>query len=78
MKTAISIPDDVFASADRLAKRLRMSRSELYARAVRQYLKECRHVGVKEKLDEVYALEAESVDPAILNAQASSIPNEEW
>ncbi len=34
MKTAISIPDDVFTSADRLAKQLRMSRSELYVRAV--------------------------------------------
>ena len=78
MKTAISIPDDIFASADRLAKRLQMSRSELYARAVQLYVTECRHTGVKEKLDELYTLEAESVDPAVLNAQAASISREEW
>jgi len=78
MKTAISIPDDIFASADRLAKRLQMSRSELYARAVQRYVTEFRHTGVKEKLDEVYGFEAESVDPAVMNAQAASIPREKW
>ncbi len=78
MKTAISIPDDIFVSADHLAKRLNMSRSELYARAIQQYIAECRLVGVKEKLDQVYASENVSVDPAVLNAQAISIPMEEW
>jgi metal-responsive CopG/Arc/MetJ family transcriptional regulator len=78
MKTAISIPDDIFSSADRLAKQLQMSRSELYARAVKRYVAECRHTGVKEKLDEVYGFEAESVDPAVMNAQAASIPREKW
>ena len=78
MKTAISIPDDIFSSADRLAKQLQMSRSELYARAVKRYVTECRHTGVKEKLDEVYGSEAESVDPAVMNAQAASIPREKW
>jgi predicted transcriptional regulator len=38
MKTAISIPDDVFAEADRLARKLNQSRSQLYARAVREYV----------------------------------------
>ena len=78
MKTAISIPDDIFASADSLAKRLQMSRSELYSHAVQRYVAECRYTGVKEKLDEVYAFEAASVDPAVLNAQAASISAEEW
>jgi metal-responsive CopG/Arc/MetJ family transcriptional regulator len=78
MKTAISIPDDVFVSADRLAKRLHMSRSELYARAVKQYVVEHRHAGVKEKLDQIYASENASIDSAVLIAQAASIPSEEW
>jgi len=78
MKTAISIPDDVFVSADSLAKRLHMSRSELYARAVQQYVAEWRHAGVKEKLDQVYASENSSIDSAVLNAQAASIPGDEW
>jgi len=78
MKTAISIPDDIFISADYLAKRLNMSRSELYTHAIRQYVAECRHAGVKEKLDQVYASENSSIDPALSNAQAISIPVEEW
>ena len=78
MKTAISIPDDIFVSADRLAKRLHMSRSELYAHAVQQYVVEYRHAGVKEKLDQIYASENTSIDSAVLFAQAASIPSEEW
>jgi metal-responsive CopG/Arc/MetJ family transcriptional regulator len=38
MKTAVSIPDDLFAEADALAKQQRRSRSGLYARALREYL----------------------------------------
>jgi hypothetical protein len=38
MKTAISIPDDVFDLAEAAAKRLKMSRSELYSRAVQAFL----------------------------------------
>ena len=38
MKTAISIPDDVFEDAERLARRLGHSRSQLYSRAVREFV----------------------------------------
>jgi predicted transcriptional regulator len=38
VKTAVSIPDDVFEAAERLAKRLNMARSALHAEAVAQYL----------------------------------------
>jgi len=38
MNTAVSIPDDVFQGAERLAQRSRKSRSELYADAVREYI----------------------------------------
>src|SRR5574340_1325902 len=38
MKIAISIPDDVFTDADRLAGELSQSRSQLYSRAVREYV----------------------------------------
>lgn len=42
MKTAISVPDDLFAQADRLARRSRRSRSEVYSAALREYV--ARHV----------------------------------
>jgi antitoxin MazE6 len=38
MKTAVSLPDELFALADKLAAERGMSRSELYARALRAYL----------------------------------------
>jgi metal-responsive CopG/Arc/MetJ family transcriptional regulator len=38
MKTAISIPDDLFVLADQFAKNFGMSRSEFYATAVRAFI----------------------------------------
>jgi predicted transcriptional regulator len=38
MKTAISVPDDLFAKVDRLAKRSQRSRSEVYSAALREYV----------------------------------------
>ena len=38
MKTAVSVPDDLFAQADRLAKRSSLSRSEVYSAALREYV----------------------------------------
>jgi metal-responsive CopG/Arc/MetJ family transcriptional regulator len=38
MKTAISVPDDLFEQAERLARRLKKSRSQLYAEALAEYL----------------------------------------
>jgi predicted transcriptional regulator len=43
MKTAVSIPDDVFAGAERLARRTKRSRSDIYTEAVREYV--ARHSG---------------------------------
>jgi metal-responsive CopG/Arc/MetJ family transcriptional regulator len=37
MKVAISLPDDVFAEGEVLARRLSISRSKLYARALEEY-----------------------------------------
>ena len=38
MKTAVSIPDDVFASAEKLAHRTKLSRSDIYSAAIREYI----------------------------------------
>ena len=38
MKTAISLPDDLFLQADQLARELGLSRSELYAQALRSFV----------------------------------------
>lgn len=39
MKTAISVPDQLFHEADQLAKHLGKSRSQLYSQAVQEYLR---------------------------------------
>lgn len=38
MKTAVSIPDDVFEEAERLASDLQTSRSQLYSRAIKEFV----------------------------------------
>jgi hypothetical protein len=38
MKVAVSVPDSVFAEAEALAKRMELSRSKLYARALDAYV----------------------------------------
>jgi predicted transcriptional regulator len=55
MKTAISIPDDVFADAEELAKALKVSRSRLYSRAVREYVARHGTEQVTETLDALFA-----------------------
>jgi len=51
MKTAISIPDDVFEAAEELARRSGQTRSGLYSRAVREYLARHAPGRVTEALD---------------------------
>ncbi len=38
MKTAVSIPDSVFSDAEKLARRLKKSRSQIYAEALRDFI----------------------------------------
>lgn len=78
MKTAISIPDDVFDSADRLARKLKLSRSQLYVKAIEEFVTEHARLSVREKLDQVYATEAPLLDPAVARAQSAAIGREDW
>ena len=80
MKTAISIPDSMFNAAERLAKRLGISRSELYQRAVISYIERHRADGVTESLDALYESEGISgeLDPVIEHLQGASIVKEDW
>ncbi len=80
MKTAISIPDRLFEAAERLARRLGMSRSELYSKAVSQFIEENHASGVRERLDAVYESDPESsqMDPLMTRLQIASLPEEDW
>ena len=78
MKTAISIPDEVFESADELAQRLGISRSELYATAVAEYLAKFRSEDITARLNEVYATENSELPAEVRRAQARSIGTSGW
>ena len=79
MKTAVSLPDELFLSANDLAKEQGMSRSELYAVALAEYLAKHRDADVTTKLNEVLADESSGVDPALRTAQARSVGSgEKW
>ena len=78
MKTAISIPEPVFRSAEALARRLRMSRSQLYAKAVAEFVARHRRSELTKQLNEVYSDIDNSLDAGTLELQLRSLPDEEW
>lgn len=78
MKIAISIPDTIFEAAERLARRLGKSRSELYAEAVSEYLAEHRTDEVTEKLNAVYAGHNSSLEPGLQKTQIDRLSEEDW
>jgi metal-responsive CopG/Arc/MetJ family transcriptional regulator len=78
MKTAISIPNNIFEQAESLARKLKISRSELFTEAVKVYLKENQVEDVTAKLDEVYGKADSNLDKTLLNAQTASLAKEEW
>jgi metal-responsive CopG/Arc/MetJ family transcriptional regulator len=80
MKTAISIPDPIFESAEKLAKRLGISRSQLYSDAVDALIEKYRYSGVTEHLDAVYETnpEASRLGHDLEELQSLSLAGEEW
>ena len=78
MKTAISVPDALFESADALAERLGVSRSRLYQSALAEYLAKHQARKVSERLDAVYAKRSSRLDPRLAKMQARSLRRDEW
>jgi predicted transcriptional regulator len=54
MKTAVSVPDEVFKQAERYAKRLGISRSELMTRALRRFLEDEQASAIKASYDSAF------------------------
>ncbi len=80
MKTAISLPDALFRAADRLAARLGVSRSQLYARALADYLERHDQAHVTARLDALFgpAGAGSDLDPALATAALSVLAEEDW
>lgn len=70
MKVAVSIPDEIGRAADRTAMRLGMARSQLYARAVLEFVRRAEGEDVTARLDAVYGNPQTPRDDAFANAAA--------
>ena len=79
MKTAVSVPDDLFAQVDRLARRSRRSRSEVYSAALREYVARHAPDEVTARLDAVVA-EAGDAESGDISARAArrTLESGEW
>lgn len=78
MKVAISLPDPIFSAAEKLAHRLRVSRSQLYAQAIEEYLGKRQDSLVTERLNAIYSAAQEALDPALAAAQTGAVGHEAW
>ena len=78
MKTAISVPDTVFKAADRLARKRRVSRSELYTSAIRALLEAEGDEEVTAKLNAAYADDSTSLSAELRALPARVLDAEDW
>jgi len=78
MKTAVSVPDDVFEGAERLARREGRSRSEVYSAALREYVARHSPDEVVDALDRVIAEVGDGADPFLSVASRRTLESTEW
>ncbi len=78
MKTAVSIPDEVFKEAERLVAELKTSRSELYSRAVREYVARHAPDRLTEAMNRVVEEVGSEVDELSRRAARRVLERVEW
>jgi metal-responsive CopG/Arc/MetJ family transcriptional regulator len=78
MKTAVSIPDDVFEKAERLARRMKKSRSQLFSQALAEYLARHSPDQVTETMNEVCDELGAQTDPFVSAASRRALERSEW
>ncbi len=70
MKTAVSIPDEVFEGAERLARRTKRSRSRLFSDALKEYLARHAPDKVTEAMNKACAEIGDAKDEFVSRRQA--------
>lgn len=78
MKTAVSIPDEVFEKAERLARRSKRSRSELFSAALSEYVARHAPDEVTESMNRVCEKVGEPADPFVTTASRRVLERSEW
>lgn len=78
MKTAISIPNNLFKNAEKAAKKIGITRSSLFSRAIEEYLENHSQTHITKKLNSIYSQEDSKLDSNIIKMQAKTIQKENW
>jgi metal-responsive CopG/Arc/MetJ family transcriptional regulator len=78
MKTAVSIPDDVFVEAERLARRMKKSRSQLFSHALAEYVARHAPDHVTETMNQVCTEIGAEPDPFVSAASRRILERGEW
>jgi len=78
MKTAVSIPDPVFKRAERTARRLGKSRSQLYSEAVQEYVQRHDPDEVTEQINRVCDAVVTAPDRLVDRASRRVLEHTEW
>ena len=78
MKTAVSIPDDVFDGAERLARRTKKSRSQLFSDAVKEYVARHAPEDVTDAMDRGCAELGKAGDDFVASAAHRVLKRSEW
>jgi len=78
MKTAVSIPDEVFEGAERLARRTKKSRSRLFSDALKEYLARHTPDEVTEAMNRACSEIGAGKDPFVSTAARRVLERSEW
>ncbi len=78
MKTAVSIPDDVFEQVERLARRAKRSRSEVFSAALREYVARHAPDEVTEALNRATDQMGQQPDELVAKAARRALERTEW
>lgn len=78
MKTAVSIPDDVFEKAERLARRMKKSRSEVFSHALAEYVARHAPDHVAEAMNQVCDEIGLEADAFVSAASRRALERTEW
>ena len=78
MKTAISVPNDVFELSERLAKKLKVSRSKIFAMGVKKLGEEYDEEDIVARINAVCKEVDTSLDPFWKEVQSRTLPKDKW
>jgi len=78
MKTAVSIPDEVFEGAERFARRTKKSRSRIFSEALKEYLARHTPEQVTEAMDKALEEIGEQKDAFVAAAARRTLERVEW